>query len=59
MMETPERPATATETDVVISEPISVFFETAVAVTSGEENDIHIDEVTDRRIPKLGSDFES
>lgn len=29
----------ATETDGVISEPISVFVEAAVAVTSGEEND--------------------
>ncbi|WZZ88490.1 hypothetical protein YC2023_117069 [Brassica napus] len=31
--------ATATETDGVISEPISVLVGAAVAVTSGEEND--------------------
>lgn len=44
MTETPEeglqgRPATVTETDGVISEPISVLVEAAVAITSGEEND--------------------
>ena len=77
-------PATATETDGVISEPISVLVGAAVAVTSGEDNDneddVHEDkgsesvvegvkygdekeedddEVTNRRIPKLGLDFES
>lgn len=43
MTETPEEgpqggPATTTETDGVLSEPISVLVEAAVAVTSGEEN---------------------
>ncbi|KAF2574908.1 hypothetical protein F2Q70_00001729 [Brassica cretica] len=32
-------PATATETDGVVSEPISVLVGAAVVVTSGEEND--------------------
>ena len=44
MMEMPDEgsqggQATATETDGVISEPISVLVGAAVAVTSGEEND--------------------
>ncbi|KAL0722730.1 hypothetical protein Bca4012_037329 [Brassica carinata] len=44
MMETPdegsqEGPATVTETDGVISEPISVLVEAAVAVTSVEDDD--------------------
>ena len=33
------RPATATETDGVVSEPISVLVGATVVVTSGEEND--------------------
>ncbi|KAL0685691.1 hypothetical protein Bca4012_052539 [Brassica carinata] len=77
-------PATATETDGIISEPISVLVGAAVAITSGEENenedDVHEDkgsesvvegvkdgdekeedddEIKNRRIPKLGLDFES
>ncbi|KAH0929116.1 hypothetical protein HID58_014843 [Brassica napus] len=44
MMETPEEglqggPTTATETDKILSEPISVLVEAAVAFTSREEND--------------------
>ncbi|WZY94188.1 hypothetical protein YC2023_066517 [Brassica napus] len=40
----------ATETDGVISEPISVFVEAAVAVTSGEENDNDADVHEDKEI---------
>ncbi|KAL0723300.1 hypothetical protein Bca4012_037899 [Brassica carinata] len=44
MTDTPDEgpqggPAAATEIDGVISEPITVLVEAAVAVTSGEEND--------------------
>ena len=53
MTETPEEglqggPTTATETDRILSEPISVLVEAAVAVTSREENDSEDDVPEDK-----------
>ncbi|KAH0850775.1 hypothetical protein HID58_091172 [Brassica napus] len=45
-----EEPAMVTVTDGVLSEPINVFVEAAVAVASGEENDGEDDVPKDKEL---------
>ena len=48
-----EEPAMVTVTDGVLSEPINVFVEAAVAVASGEENDGEDDVHEDKELESV------